>query len=317
MCELLEGLAGGGGRVDGSRSAAGGEAIHPATQQVYLEPSGAAPTGTAHIISNDRLSLPGSSAPITPHFLTSRSAVFVPHPVDRVRTPLPASGVFVTPVGAATSTAAATKQDGAEKEEGGEEDWQRTEIKKEPGEAPEEGARGLLARHKQHYPRLGQDGQSVGDELKREAHLARHQRIHSSERPHACNVCFKVFDRRGHFQRHLNIHDPPCDEPRPRHPCDLCGNAFLRREHMLRYRKMHTAEKEHVCYLCGKAFFRRDHVRQHEATHAKSGSAAPTGRGELPPPAVWLQSGSAAAAQSLGGWYGRWYGMVRGWVVRS
>ena len=53
-----------------------------------------------------------------------------------------------------------------------------------------------------------------------------------------------------------------------------------------------------MCYLCGKAFFRREHVRKHVMSHTKSGSSAPTGRPERPPPTVQLQP--ATTAQQLG-----------------
>ncbi|XP_043242039.1 zinc finger protein 48-like isoform X43 [Amphibalanus amphitrite] len=290
MSELMDGSAAGGGpRVDAGRSGGGAEPAPPA-QQVYLEPTGGAPAGAAPRISIDHLlGLPGFSGPIAPHFLAPRPAVFVPHPAHRGQAP-PAS-VAGVPVSAAASAAAAAavaaaagKQDEAEKENG----WQRTEIKREPGGGPEEAARGLLALHKQHYHRLGteagQPGAADSDELKRKAHMARHRRIHTNERPHVCTVCFKGFIRREHLQRHLKIHEPgyvpasarppPADldsRERP-HVCQFCGHSFLRRYHLQRHLHTHDPpldepQPRHPCDLCGSTFLRREHMRRHRKTH--------------------------------------------------
>ncbi|XP_043242031.1 zinc finger protein 775-like isoform X36 [Amphibalanus amphitrite] len=285
MSELMDGSAAGGGpRVDAGRSGGGAEPAPPA-QQVYLEPTGGAPAGAAPRISIDHLlGLPGFSGPIAPHFLAPRPAVFVPHPAHRGQAP-PAS-VAGVPVSAAASAAAAAavaaaagKQDEAEKENG----WQRTEIKREPGGGPEEAARGLLALHKQHYHRLGteagQPGAADSDEfkcdlcdvrLKRKAHMARHRRIHTNERPHVCTVCFKGFIRREHLQRHLKIHGTR--EPSERtHVCTVCYKAFIRKEHLQRHLKIHgtrePGERTHVCNICYKAFIRRDYLQRHMKIH--------------------------------------------------
>ncbi|XP_043242034.1 zinc finger protein 467-like isoform X39 [Amphibalanus amphitrite] len=276
MSELMDGSAAGGGpRVDAGRSGGGAEPAPPA-QQVYLEPTGGAPAGAAPRISIDHLlGLPGFSGPIAPHFLAPRPAVFVPHPAHRGQAP-PAS-VAGVPVSAAASAAAAAavaaaagKQDEAEKENG----WQRTEIKREPGGGPEEAARGLLALHKQHYHRLGteagQPGAADSDELKRKAHMARHRRIHTNERPHVCTVCFKGFIRREHLQRHLKIHGTR--EPGERtHVCNICYKAFIRRDYLQRHMKIHgtrePGERTHVCNICYKAFVRRDYLQRHMKIH--------------------------------------------------
>ncbi|XP_043242032.1 zinc finger protein 775-like isoform X37 [Amphibalanus amphitrite] len=285
MSELMDGSAAGGGpRVDAGRSGGGAEPAPPA-QQVYLEPTGGAPAGAAPRISIDHLlGLPGFSGPIAPHFLAPRPAVFVPHPAHRGQAP-PAS-VAGVPVSAAASAAAAAavaaaagKQDEAEKENG----WQRTEIKREPGGGPEEAARGLLALHKQHYHRLGteagQPGAADSDEfkcdlcdvrLKRKAHMARHRRIHTNERPHVCTVCFKGFIRREHLQRHLKIHGTR--EPGERtHVCNICYKAFIRRDYLQRHMKIHgtrePSERTHVCTVCYKAFIRKEHLQRHMKIH--------------------------------------------------
>lgn len=152
------------------------------------------------------------------------------------------------------------------------------EVKREPlaiaGGNTEEAAHGLLALHKQHCDRLtssavaGANSAVVvstagdadrhipldGDEfkcdicdvrLKRKAHMARHRRTHTNERPHVCTVCYKGFIRREHLLRHLKIHEPGYVPSRPTpastdhrvrpYQCVYCGRGFLRRYHLQRH----------------------------------------------------------------------------------
>ncbi|KAF0302635.1 Zinc finger protein 467 [Amphibalanus amphitrite] len=106
--------------------------------------------------------------------------------------------------------------------------------------------------------------------LKRKAHMARHRRIHTNERPHVCTVCFKGFIRREHLQRHLKIHGTR--EPSERtHVCTVCYKAFIRKEHLQRHLKIHgtrePGERTHVCNICYKAFIRRDYLQRHMKIH--------------------------------------------------
>lgn len=66
--------------------------------------------------------------------------------------------------------------------------------------------------------------------------LTRHEAIHSTERPHVCEICAKAFKHIDAFKAHMRRHNG-------------------------------TAKKNHVCSECGKAFYHKYDMEIHFRTH--------------------------------------------------
>ena len=57
--------------------------------------------------------------------------------------------------------------------------------------------------------------------------LARHELIHSGERPHICKTCETIsFKTAGDLKSHMRAH---IGDERWNHPCDLCDKKFTKK----------------------------------------------------------------------------------------
>ncbi|XP_018571596.1 zinc finger protein 883-like [Anoplophora glabripennis] len=78
-----------------------------------------------------------------------------------------------------------------------------------------------------------------------------------------CNLCGKVFRRKGYLKNHMAIHA----KIKP-FECKICGKGFTQRHALTRHNLVHTKERPFQCNLCGKTFTRKeilmDHLKNHE-----------------------------------------------------
>ncbi|XP_075529821.1 uncharacterized protein LOC142563161 isoform X1 [Dermacentor variabilis] len=94
--------------------------------------------------------------------------------------------------------------------------------------------------------------------------VTNHERIHTGEKPFACQICRRGFSRRAHLDRHLLVHT----EER-RYECPDCGQRFTQASNMARHRKLHSGESArcHVCPECAKRFAQKAALATHLLTH--------------------------------------------------
>ncbi|CAH2071957.1 unnamed protein product, partial [Iphiclides podalirius] len=118
---------------------------------------------------------------------------------------------------------------------------------------------------------LGAEALRCGDCGKRFATrsvLARHRRVHSGERPHACRLCGRRFAQRAVMLRHELVHN----ETRP-HQCLLCPKSFTQRGALTAHVRSHAPPQQrplslHRCPRCPKLFLYASGLSRHMRAHS-------------------------------------------------
>jgi len=82
-----------------------------------------------------------------------------------------------------------------------------------------------------------------------------------------CTICFKVFKRRGDFNRHQLLHTGY----KP-HVCEICGKAFAQFTGLKTHRNVHTKERPFKCNVCFASFSDPSSCARHlRETHLNPG----------------------------------------------
>ena len=110
--------------------------------------------------------------------------------------------------------------------------------------------------------------ETCGKEFKCSSLLANHVRVHTGDRPYACEFpgCTKRFTERSNLTKHTKVHSG--DHP---FKCEYegCGKAFTAKCNLQTHMRIHTAEKPFACERaeCGRRFTDISDLRKHKLRH--------------------------------------------------
>ena len=99
--------------------------------------------------------------------------------------------------------------------------------------------------------------------------LQNHIKIHSSDRPYSCKICYRDFTHRHNLKRHMMSHSDNSVQ------CGLCSRTFKESFYLKMHMKVHAQENCRKCEICGQLVAKTE-MPAHVDTHIKPIEENPT-----------------------------------------
>lgn len=100
--------------------------------------------------------------------------------------------------------------------------------------------------------------------FKRKAHLQRHYRLHTGEKPYACNVCHMRFTRSERRNQHIEREHKQTNISN----CQYCGKGFHSEDERVTHMSLHLENRFFECSVCKKGFEKASALAGHMQVHS-------------------------------------------------
>ncbi|CAG9810684.1 unnamed protein product [Chironomus riparius] len=90
--------------------------------------------------------------------------------------------------------------------------------------------------------------------------LTRHEAVHSTERPHVCEICGSSFKHNEGLSLHMKRHNGTLER---KHECSQCSHKFTTKHRLDQHMMTHTGLKPHECKFCDRAYASKGDLVKH------------------------------------------------------